>query len=389
MTGAQNTVPVDSIYKSPPPYDVMIGKYGHDIKRVSSGGYIVAGYIKYQGKQYRDHDAYLLRVDEEGNEIWHQTFGGWSSDRLYGVTEVSEDHFIVIGETYSFGQGSYDAWVIEVDVNGAPVWHQTFGGPQVDRGYGVTGNTREDITFTGFSTNAQNNSEDFYYVNLNLLYSQWQLGYFGTGKMERGYDIIETTDKGYLIVGDAISPDRNDMDIWVVKTDSSGRMEWNKYLGGKKRDRGKAVAQLANGDYVIIGNTYSFGTRRKNLMVTRLDPSGEVMWRSIHGDSLSDSGNDVVVSTLNGEEVIAITGKTNSKGQGYQDVWFVLISGTGEIISEQVFGGYTSDYGLAIEATTDNGYILSNFSKSTGLHETDLWLIKVNGRGEMVWEKVY
>jgi hypothetical protein len=154
--------------------------------------------------------------------------------------------------------------------------------------------------------------------------------------------------------------------------------------GGPATDRAGAVAALADG-FVLAGLTSSQGAGDSDALLVRTDMDGKSLWQKTFGGK-SDDRAFAVVAAGNG---IAWTGFTVSQGAGNADAWLMRIDGSGNPVWEKVFGGeqFDATYGLA--ALKDGGLALAGFTYSYGAGLSDAWLLRTDANGKMLWSKTF
>lgn len=375
-----------SIFKAPPDMETMVGIYGNGIVEANDGGVVVAGWIKYQSKEYRDHDLWIIKTDQSGNEVWQRRLGGKSTDRANAVIKTKNGDFVIAGETYSFGEGTYDMWAIRFNDAGNIVWHKTYGGKGVDRAYAVCSGNDNGIILAGFSDSFGNGSSDGWVVKLDEWGKEiWSRSYGGPG-VDRFYAIKPIKDVGYVLTGYTTTTSKGGLDLWILLINDQGELLWEKRWGGKSDDRGNTIAISPDGKIHIAGGTYSRGKGREDIVYLKLDQKGTLLWEKSYGGEQSDGANSMII-TSKGELVFA--GYTESKGEGYRDGWIVQTDKNGKKIWDKTYGGATTDQFNSIQELRDGGYIISGLSKSTGYRETDIWVIKTDSTGEVLWEQVF
>jgi hypothetical protein len=163
-------------------------------------------------------------------------------------------------------------------------------------------------------------------------------------------------------------------DVWLIKTDSSGNEVWNKTFGGSGNDYGSSVQQTSDGGYVIAGSTRSYGAGEVDVWLIKTDSSGNEVWNKTFGGSRDDYGNSVG-QTSDGGYIIA--GETSSYLGGGGGAWLIRTDSSGNEEWNKTFGGSSSDGGSSVQQTSDGGYIFTGAIYSYEAGSYDVWLMKV------------
>jgi len=227
--------------------------------------------------------VWLIKADANGEKVWDKIFGGSKDDWGNSVQQTSDGGYIITGATKSHGEDGRNAlWLIKTDVKGDESWDKIYG--------------RSDDTI--------------------------------------GYSVQQTNDGGYIIAGSKLTYAERYGEIWLIKTDFNGNTTWDKNFGGLGDDVGKSVQQTRDGGYIIVGSKAKAGGGTLDVLLTRVDASGDEEW-------------------------------------------------------EKTFGGSGWNEGKAVQQTVDGGYIITGSTHPYGVdHKGNaVWLIKTDSNGNKAWDK--
>jgi hypothetical protein len=195
----------------------------------------------------------------------------------------------------------------------------------------------------------------------------------------------QTSDSGYILVGYTGPSIQFNTDIWLIKTNRNGNIEWNKKYGGTDGENAFWVEQTSDGGYIFVGATRSFGNSNDtDIWLIKTSELGDTIWTRTFGELGEDVGFSVR-QTKDGGYIIC--GVTESVGAGEGDGWILKTNANGDTTWTKVFGGYSADYLNCIQQTIDGGYIATGFTYSYGQGMSDVWIVKLDSNGRLVWEK--
>jgi PKD repeat protein len=251
----------------------------------------------------------------------------------------------------------------------------TFAGVNNDEGRSVQ-QTQDGGYIIAGGTNSQGaGSMDLYLIKTdNTGNLSWERTY-GGADWDYGYSVQQTLDDGYIITGESES------NLYLIKTDKFGNQNWSRIYGGGE---GHSVQQTLDGGYIIAGSTYSQGAGDYDIYLIKTDNDGNLVWEKTFGGTNEDFGYSVQ-QTQDGGYVIV--GTTRSEGAGEIDVYLIKTDNAGIMVWKKTFGGANKDHGFSVQQTLDGGYIIAGRTQIVG--DDDVYLIKTNNAGNLVWEKTY
>jgi hypothetical protein len=247
---------------------------GFSVQQTSDGGFIFGGATVYQSAGLED--VYLIRTDILCDTLWTKTYGGTNTDQGYSVQETQDGGFIVAGYTASFGAGSLDVYLIKTDFLGDLRWSRTYGGSLEDQGQYVQQTLDEGYIIVGFTESFGEGSYDVYLIKTDSLGDTLWTKTHGGPLDDRGYSVDQTSDGGYILMGYTESFGAGNKDVWLIKTDSLGDTIWTCTFGGTEDDCGYSVEETSDGFYIFTGYTASFGEGNRDVYLIKADSCGVV-----------------------------------------------------------------------------------------------------------------
>lgn len=297
--------------------------------------------------------------------LFQKVLGGTQTDTGRGIATYADGSLIAAGSVRSVdgnltsNHGGTDAWLARVDSGGGLVWNKPYGGLGQDE-------------FTA---------------------------------------LVPISDGGVLAVGSTTSSEGDVTsnhglrDIWVVRLNGSGEIQWQKTFGGAGDDFANAALGLTDGSFVITGYVISndgdvIGNHgAEDVWVLKIDGAGKLLWQKTFGGSFRDVGNDIAL-TLDGGFVVA--GETSSSdgdvggSRTSKDYWVIRMDASGNKVWSKALGSSTEDVATALTTASDGtitvaGYASSNDGDVAGgtLVGDNFWVVKVDGVGTIIWQKTF
>ena len=262
---------------------------------------------------------------------------------------------------------------------------KTFGGTDDDYGWCCQQNIDGGFIITGITYTVETGDYDVWLIKTdnsgNMVWDKT----FGRTDNDGGISVQQTTDGGFIITGLTYSYEAG-YDVWLIKTNKNGNKMWDKTFGEINDDLGYCVQQTIDSGYIIVGYTFSFGAGKSDVWLIKTDKDGNKVWDKTFGRA-DDDGGVSVQQTFEGGYILA--GYTFSLGDDDYDVWLIKTDSTGNIVWDKTFGGPDFDEALCVQYTTSGGYIITGRTESFGAGSGDVWLIKTDSSGNKIWDRTF
>lgn len=307
--------------------------FAYDVIRTSDDNFLITGSIR--ATPLEDFKAYLAKVDDNGNVLWLQIYGGDDREDSYSVIETTDGGYLLAGRTRSFGNGELDVFVVKTDTDGNELWSQTYGTPnneqanqiiEVAGGYVFVGQQQvfppdNEILLTKIDTDGT---------------EIWTENYtFGNSIF--GNNIIENAAGDLILIG---SEPVNG--IVILKTDNAGGLIWNDNYGGASEGQGNGLLLNEDGTIMAVGTSYPTLDNGDIYLAKINDADGSVIWeRELGSPQLVDEGRGLVATVEGG---YAITGNNSLGGIIFNnDLTLIKTNADGDIYTSVIQGNVYYD----------------------------------------------
>src|ERR1035437_9378400 len=253
---------------------------GSAIIQTNDGGYLACGFSNSHNGDLNNTNsggAWVVKLDSNGSIQWQKSYGGSSyGDFLYSIVQTNDGGYVLAGYTESTdgdllnsgNHGNVDMWVLKIDDTGLVQWSKCYGGSGIDYGFCIKQTTDGGYIFTGETESndgdivGNHGFYDVWVVKLNDTGTiQWSKCYGGSDQDE-SLSIIQTTDGGYIFAATTASV-AGDVPVhiygsdWIVKLDSIGTIQWDKCYGGTNGSGAEAILQTPDGGYLVASQSAS------------------------------------------------------------------------------------------------------------------------------------
>ncbi|MFD2587927.1 hypothetical protein ACFSQJ_13360 [Croceitalea marina] len=395
------------------------------ILQTKDGGFVVFGFTNstdgdLSAKTLNVNDYWLLKLDAEGNLQWQKTYGGSKDDRGQKVIQTADGGYAITGYAMSDdgdasnNEGFHDNWVLRLDALGEILWEKSFGFSGHDHSYDIIETPDGGLFFSGFLDVTSSNGEgstnknsgltrhgvgEFWGTKLDADGTIVWRRFFGGTNNDRSFGVINALDGGFILSGASESDDfdisdpKGSYDFWVVKVDKNGSLEWERSFGGTGIEQSRDISKTADGNYVIVGNTFSNDTQvtenngSSDVWLIKISFAGELIWQHSYGGSGFDSADSVNLA-VNGGFIISGNSKSADKdvsvNQGENDFWILTTDAQGNLLNEVSMGGTDLDFAYdAIEANDGSIFVVGetasgDFPEIKHKGGVDLVVAKIN-----------
>jgi hypothetical protein len=216
-------------------------------------------------------------------------------------------------------------------------------------------------------------------------YPAYWASYYGGSDREDAFAVVQTADRGFLVGGVTESFGAGIQDVWLVKLDDRGRVQWEKAYGGAQIESLGNILQTAEGGYVVSGSTESYGAGRSNFWLLKLEDDGTIEWQYAYGSDETERANHVE-QTSDGGFIAAGVAQEGAD----RKILILKLDADGALEWHNKYGGSGIERrSESIHQTPDGGYVFTGSSTSFGVVGSAVWVVKLDPSGTIEWQKHY
>jgi hypothetical protein len=380
-------------------------------------GYVFAGTSEapcptYYADDSTNKNGLIVKLDKEGKLMWSRNIGGSEEDVLTKILPTSDGGYLVGGTTRSANfdikdrkHSSYESWITKLDAGGNVKWTKTYGGNFTDKFVSMV-LTKDDGAVVLSISNSEDGdivghkwTYDYWLMRINSAGNiVWQRVYGGSNEDEPA-EIMNTPDGGFILTGNSASDDgdldnnHGFLDVWALKLNNFGDVEWSKAYGGKSVDGGRYGLPTKDGGYLFAAVSKSGDIDVTNakgdydLWMVKTNRTGEIEWEKSYGSAQNEWMPKIkILESMEGGYTImgstySNTGDIAGKSKGGSNIWILKITETGDIQWSELYGEQRDDFAANIYQLPDYTYMIGGTlagRNPVGWTYGDFWLFKIN-----------
>lgn len=326
----------------------------------------------------------LLSLVSKGQaqHTFERHFGGARYDAASDVIETPDGGFLVWGTTRSVSNDTTDAYLLKIDATGDSLWSKVYGGPLWDSGVALTAASDTGYVLALASNSFNPGNYDVHLIKIGEDGTPiWRRNYGGPGT-DYVHGLRPTADGGYVAIAHTLSYGAGSFDFYLLRLDQHGDTLWTKTYGGAESDWGGFVDQTADGGFVMTGDTYSFGHPDGDIYLIRTDALGDTLWTRTYGGAAYDRAYHVLEVDGGG---FLVTGITESFGLAGAHGYLVRTDAAGDTLWTRTVGAPYGGVVFTSQQASDGNFVAVGGKRTSEPGNTELLLVKLDDEGRILW----
>ncbi len=332
-----------------------------------------SGNIYISGGTYNfgNEDGFLSKFNKYGDLIWYKTYGGTEEDYFQKHVVTSDKGLLLLGCSKSYGVGGGDVWIVKVDSSGSVLWSKTVGGTSVESAWYATVAIDSGYFVYGNTYSYGSGGADNYLIRLNKKGDLKWTKTYGNNYFNDLKGLTNYPDGNSIYCSNYATS--SSADALLAMIDSVGNILWSFSFGGEFNDGLYTLTKDGNGNIYIAGFVRSSPSNQE-MFVASFTSNGNKRWMKM----IEGNGNDALYNIeISGDEIL-LNGHTNSYGFGNIDGSFIRMDTTGNLIFAKTIGGANDDYLFSCLKSNDSSYYAIGYSASFSNNDNQIFLNKLN-----------
>ena len=328
---------------------------------------------------------FLPEVKAQYELSWLRSYRKSGDDGGKSIVPDPQGGMWIIGYTQELGNLKADIWIIKVNDEGRNLWERIYGGRKWDEARAAVATSDGGLAVVGTTESMGKGKSDIWLMKLDSKGAlEWQQ-LFGGKSWDEAFALRQAADGGYIIAGSYAQKNKED-DLWVIKTDGQGKQRWEVKQGGAEWEGGHNILELENGDIFIVGHNASEGLGKDDGWLLKISAEGNIKWNKHYGGKERDALHSIIPTN---HSTVLLTGFTKSSGNGQADLWLLEVELDGNLLWEKTLGGKAFEKGRSMVETKEGNIMLTGYTRSKGLGDADMWVVVFDPKGELLWERTF
>lgn len=314
-------------------------------------------------------DATLIKTDSLGQIIWSYAYGTTVYDNSEFAIETSNHDILCAGRSNVQSGFPTAAIIFKTDSIGHLLWSKSYGGTGNDNLVQLIETSDNGYAAVGYSESLSSGSSDILLIRTDVNGDTLFTRSFGSIEREDGLSIIQLPDNGFIIIGRQITfpAGKQESDGLLLRTDASGNLLWAKQYGDSLWEELTSVRLLPDNGFIFTGSTSTFGAGNYDILLMKTDSSGNVQWSKTFGNSYTDAGYDIHITN---DFSYILSGYTESLGYGHKlggdsaNIFLMKTNVNGDLQWMETYGDGLQDEAFRSAKANDGGYLIPGFTNN-------------------------
>lgn len=313
---------------------------------------------------------------------FEKRYGTAYNDDAVGCVEVFGVGYAVVG-TKGTSIGDSDIFLLMLDENGDSLWMKTYGGSGNDVATSIIQTTDGGFAISGYTNSYGSGGDDAYLIKTDASGNvSWEKQYGGTDN-NQAFSVIQTSDEGYALAGITEGTALVQWKAYLIKTDNNGNLSWSNSYSPNNYNYAYSLLETSDNGYLIAGSSGSL--TNKDVYILKTLSNGNIDWQKYYGSADIDEGRSIAKSS----DGYIVAGYIKSTGVGNNDIYALSLNSSGDTLWTKKIGGTNTDEAYKAFQNTSGNYIIVGFVETGMTVNQDLYITMLNSTGTQIWEKTY